>query len=585
MPTAMQSASAHAAHRASLMRGAADGFSKEFSALSRHARELASARDSLKSFVYIIGRDQHGHSLRRDPLTDLICDSIQFCHERRVNLSKIAPFAIGKSTLARLACAWLVGKRRDANQVWISAEMAASEKNSSVVRDIIDLPRYRTIFPEVAPDRRRDTIGETKVSGRGWARSRWYIQGKGQAADPTCEAVACMPLGEARRTNILFADDLMTNKTMETPSIEESICGAFFNTWVEGRCAQDGWILAMQNCWNKTDLAHRLLDDAKFCSLWIGVSADCERLFVRIWNAPEGFPLIESPKAYSAEPVEPHAGAEFEVFMPLPDAPNYKPENLRKVRSDIFTRAFRLVASSQADFMFPAWPSRASAGRTAADQIRCDEVNGRVFVPQSRRGALLFGAGMDISSEKRPGDVIWIAALDNQRRIMPVEVHKGNFSASEVVAVLNDAWNRGLCFLRFLVENNATQDKFVTEVRKAGAQGAEWIGRVQPFQTGKNKADEVMGLPALNAEIESGAILWPSGESSREDAAHAFAWRATESGFAECRRFPKRGETPDEVMAFWFARRALEGFAAPGVGYIKTSGVGTSRSKDRAFAY
>ena len=48
------------------------------------------------------------------------------------------------------------------------------------------------------------------------------------------EAVSAIPTAEARRVDILLADDIMTRAIAESEALPYPLCNAFFETWLEG---------------------------------------------------------------------------------------------------------------------------------------------------------------------------------------------------------------------------------------------------------------------------------------------------------------------------------------------------------------
>lgn len=526
--------------------------------------EIAEARASFSGMARFVGRDKFGARLREDKYSEILDDLLEKCYASRKHLSHVVGPGVGKSTRARLFCLDRIGRDINTNVVATSADESVSESQVSLCRQIVAGSQYQLAFPHVALD--------TRVAGeddpiRGSRLDKWFVKGRGQSADPTMEAVAAIPRSEARRVDILYADDIMTRLVAESSKMRDSLCRAFLETWIEGRLSNHGWAMVFQNCWHSQDLAHKLREDTRFCSAWAGITADHERMFIRLWNPPDTLRLLIAPEAFDAEPVAAQDGATHEFTFPLPNDPTlFSPDILKeKERSvpQLYRRLWRLRALSNKDRMFSSWDNANKPMVTAAQLHKTREVGGKiVFAPEDLH-RFVFSAGWDIAGSTRKGDALSFWSKDANGYMSPVENYLGNFTPEEVVQKVDDAWNRGIKFSRFFIENNATQEKIVQAVRSLALhyrRAYEWEPLIQGYTTGANKVDPELGLPGFDIDLSTGIIVWPAGESQRTDVAHADAWLAFEAAFSECPRFLKKNETPDSVMACWFARRALDDY-------------------------
>ena len=542
----------------------------------RWADPIDKARRDFTAFAQTIGLDREGKGLADDHLNAILDGAMIKCHAAGRHLSIVAPPGIRKSTRARLFALWQLGRDVNASIVFTSASLAVAESNVSFCRDIItrrglgERISYRQIFHEVIPDDIRST--KRKDGGqRGWRQDKFFLVTQAQSADAAMEAVAVKTDAENRRVNILIPDDVMTRQIAYSAVKREALCSAFFGTWIDGRLSLGGWCCALQNCWHQADLAHRLLADPRFCSVWIGVREDCEALEIRITNPPPGFELTEHPERFGMT-----AAGNGIFHAPLPQAKGFTAEELRaKSRNPrtMFQNLYRLIAVTDADRMFPHWINRAAHPGTVAQMLGVGERAGLPVFEAHHRSRFAVAAGIDIAGEKRRGDVVTFWARGNGH-IHPLEIHTGNFDIEGYFRILDDAWNRGIHFGVAMVENNGVQSKIRDGIRAiARGRNVPWLGRILPFATGSNKADPNIGLSAMDAELQTGYIVWPEGEARRTDAAHAEAWRLLEGHFAECPKILGSGETPDDLMASWFARRGLELISTAHVGELEAVAV------------
>ncbi|MBU2118731.1 MAG: hypothetical protein KJ954_14180, partial [Alphaproteobacteria bacterium] len=114
-----------------------------------------------------------------------------------------------------------------------------------------------------------------------------------------------------------------------------------------------------------------------------------------------------------------------------------------------------------------------------------------------------------------------------------------------------------------LIENNAYQDTLIDWIK---LESGDLSMPMQPFTTGANKADELVGLPGLAAEFEN--QIWVIPTDGLEEDELEEAWSAERQApswwawFAEMRGYPAAA-LMDTVMACWFAREAVRRRLAP----------------------
>jgi hypothetical protein len=544
--------------------------------------ELRLARNSFKDYLTVAGRTSEGKPLEEDHASRFLADLMEYCFDQRRHLSLVAMPGFRKSTQARLFAVYRLGRNPNTATVIVSGDVPVAESAVAFCRNHITTSRFQEIFKNVKPD---TAMNRAKTGGDalGWRKDKFFVRpiGEGQRVDPAFEAVAADPSSEARRVDILLADDMMTRKIANSSAERKAKIDAFKGTWMMGRLANGGWAMAIQNIWHVDDLAHLLASDARFCSVWVGVNPTLSELEIRVWNPPAGFPAIENPDQYLARVEDMKSQAleviggetkkpplhDYTIYMPLPEIHKFSREAmLADYRADTenFNRLWRFVASAPGDRMFSFWKKRQRYEGTVSQMLVVDKRGTLPVFSPTDRMRFVFGIGIDFSGESRPGDFIAVWGMNRERYIFPVEFHKGNFTASEFVEILTDMWLRGIWFGCGFLENNAVQSKFITEVKVvARSRKVPWIGALRAFQTGKNKADPGMGVGAINVEMQNGYVLWPAGESTRteEDADHAEVWRSTEQDFETCPRFIEPGKSPDSIMASWFARMALNEIA------------------------
>ena len=152
--------------------------------------------------------------------------------------------------------------------------------------------------------------------------------------------------------------------------------------------------------------------------------------------------------------------------------------------------------------------------------------------------------GVDLSTDKRPGNAFVTIAQNpaNQRRIV-VDVRAMAIKSPEVWRQLEEI-NRLFRPNIIMVENNALQGAVMEWGLELNA-----TLPVKGFLTGKNKADEQIGLPGLEVEFSNGGWIIPRPSHTYDCSC---AWCQFWSEFTS----HPLSETNDLVMATWFAREA-----------------------------
>lgn len=564
-PVAIEAAGLHPSLLTSQNKAAIANMCGSILGIESAHEQIAAARSDFSGMINDLARDEKGGRLRQDHYSRFLDDAMVTCRAYGIHLSHMAFPGLGKSTRG----SWFLLNEMAKDRRLCTIQVAAVDKPAAArvraCRNIIESKAFSSRFPDVIPDIASNAgLGE---SAMGWGADAWYLRNRGQVVWPSMDSSECNTGFESRRVDIMLGDDIMTRKIALSDTLRESNVKAFKETWLEGRCALHGWILLFQNCWHEEDLAHVLIKDNRFCSIWVGIAKTLDRLFVRIWNAVPDLGIIRNPEEFDAVEVEPPAdsGADYEFLMPLPDSEDFSERVLRK-KFDNDETTFRqmqfLEALSDESRMFPAWSRVIRQGNHVADMLGegFDEIGGLINATDVGRSRFSLAVGIDISGLKRPGTSIVLLGKDVAGKIYPIELHLGRYSNADILRILDSMWRRGLWFYAAMVENNGVQDQIEESIRAAAkADLNEWAYKIKGFTTGNNKADPERGLPGLNTEMENGAIVHPINESKRKDTANAKTWIALESAFTSCPRLIPTGKTSDVLMAYWLARSALHG--------------------------
>lgn len=208
-----------------------------------------------------------------------------------------------------------------------------------------------------------------------------------------------------------------------------------------------------------------------------------------------------------------------------------------------FARGFQMQAFTDEERMFQSFQSCCTPGVAAS-----------IF---SQRGWPTF-IGVDLAGAKRPGNVIFIAAVDpNTQRRYPLEILTGGWTSPETARQLAMASYRHPNTRVIMVENNGYQQAIVDWVRNSPVDHSFWY-KVEAFTTGANKMKTEIGLPSLEVEFKNRAWVIPSDEFEGHPLVCRCGWCTWK---LEMRDFPMSATT-DTVMAMWFCREAISRWGA-----------------------
>ena len=227
----------------------------------------------------------------------------------------------------------------------------------------------------------------------------------------------------------------------------------------------------------------------------------------------------------------------------------WNPERLQAERDNnprAFARGFQMMAFTDDERMFPSFPTCLMPGVPAASF--------------AQRGWPVF-MGVDLAGKNRPGNVIFIVAVDplTQRRY-PLEILAGAWTSPETARQLAMAHSRHPNTRVIMVENNGYQQAIIDWIKNSPTDHSFWF-KIESFTTGANKVKPEVGLPSLEVEFKNKAWVIPHEEFERHTITCHCGWCTWNS---EMRHYPMSAST-DTVMGCWFAREAVSrwGVATP----------------------
>lgn len=214
-----------------------------------------------------------------------------------------------------------------------------------------------------------------------------------------------------------------------------------------------------------------------------------------------------------------------------------------------YKRAFEATAFADKDLYFPHF-------QTCMDYYKGTSLND--WSPAEK--ALWWTvAGVDLSSDKRPGTVIYVMSVLPDTRKITRLIWRGQWDSPTICRMIQRVDDK----LRpriWAVEDNGFQRSLREWARALAVSGLKiggknvlmtWSRRVRAFTTGANKTDPETGLRGMDLDYENFGWIYPGADAPAEfhpegHQCPGCVWKE------ESRLFPHHKRT-DSVMSQWFA--------------------------------
>ena len=439
-----------------------------------------------------------------------------------------APWEHGKSQIIAIGWPlWMIGLNHETRGAIICATDANAKKRVMAIRAYIKRDKdYARVFPHVKPQ-----------PGEEWSKHALTVNRTSFAKDYTLEAAGVDAAGTGTRLDWLVADDICDIKDQQSEKIRESRDESFRNQWLSRLHRSDrpgnlpsAFAIYIATPWHLDDVTGRLCQEPGWNPMHQRVARD--------YSGIETF--VGHKYNYEGEP---------EHRQPLWEFANRAilEEKLMKLGSKVFRAGIFLDIVSEEDATF--------------DWKRCETAS----IKFQQRPSDLFEwdwpmfAGVDLSTDKRPGTAIYVIARRKDGLRVPVHIEAGRWpigpeTARQIVMVDNLIREAGGNIRLWMVENNAQQEAIINCLREI-----DKSFKVKGFHTGNNKVDQALGLPGMAAQLEAGG--WAIGLKGHNLVSEKRCHMVPYATCAWCRLIRELKEHPfssssDLVMAMWFADQA-----------------------------
>lgn len=477
--------------------------------MGREAKEnfLQMCRDDDHTFIeYVIKNEKTGEPVRQarvhermHAIWDKYDESIIMAHPES-----------GKTSQALAKVLKTLGKNPNLRLGFLNKTQTAAMKNLSVVKGYIERSQeLHEVFPGLLPGEKwadeAITVRRTTISKDATIQTFGYLGGTIQGS----------------RLNGLLVDDLLDFELTRTTEARVKLA-AWWESSVMTRLEDDAFVWMLANAWHPEDLVHEL-----------------ERM---------GWPVLRLPVMVNGTSTWPEQWSmrRIEKKRRRMSAVKFAQQYLCKPRDDgalIFT------------------PEGMERCKEAGYGYQLLSYLGEEWhnVPG---GYVVTGVDLAAGAKRSTGAVTCLFTLylhPNGLR-QPLSVRSGRWNSRQIFANMRavaDAYGGVM-----VVENNGIQKHLVELAQELGMGDKDdplkAIGvPIIPFETGRNKQDEELGVERMAAEMDSGQWLIPMGAPRFFRHRSQPVYRANKeivAWLSEAAQYDPNGHPGDRLMASWIAR-------------------------------
>jgi hypothetical protein len=448
----------------------------------------------------------------------------------------------GKTTQTIGRILYEIGKNTDLRIKIISSNDKQAGKRVSAIKDFIQFNKdYQYFFPNVKP-----------MKGM-WGKTSFSVEREIIDSNPTIEGAGVLSTGAGDRADIIVFDDPcdMRNSIQE-PALRDKVYQSITNVWLN-LLSPNGKVIWIYTPWHEEDAA-------------------------ALFKKSGTFHVIEHYIDHQFTPVFPEKWGKKELI-----------ERHAIILDRAFGRGFRGEAISDEERVFKNIESIRDYSLSLKDIEQID--------------SSLKIAGVDLAISKRKGSaytVIFGIMVDEDGNKSPIDIIRKKISSTATAAWILYSWIR-YGYDTIIVEANAYQqsleewieffhnslkihvkikkenNKTVYEINEKAldrlysdnkslssdvspvewammkpylAKGALGTPYIKPFVTGRQKADEIIGVPGFAADLASGSWILPSKGCDVGCDCEICNW------VREMNSYQMDGQTSstkDIIMAAWFA--------------------------------
>ena len=462
-------------------------------------------------FVQQILKDTRGRIVKNEAVHNIMHRFIRFARSKGFNRYLVLG-AFGHGKTEQLCTGYVLYRIAENPNILIKlVHVSETEavKRCRAVRDYIQKDEdFKRMAPHIIPT----TI---------WGSQRFIVKRSAMLKDGTCEAYGIMSTAIGGRANLLIFDDPQDLKTaVLEPTTRVKIEDVFKNIWLTRLIPQDSEAIVMMNKWHENDLAGVIKNNPIWSWMSIAVSENKDQL------------LYEDS---------------FGRKMTFPVWSLFNEKDLlikhKELGTRDFDRGYRLIPYTDSDKSFSNFLKCCHYGVRPSSIIE-DPTN------------WFFIGGIDFAGLHRPGTVLVVLAVHKKTGMkVPLEIDTLR-GTGDIIPLMIKYYRKYGCDL-YKAENNGVQEAIIDMlISSLGDEKVRRYGiKVEPFLTGRNKADPIIGLPSIDKEFENQEWMWCF--TDKPEVGNIDERNPWHKAYQEFKHHPFF-ETSDIVMASWFAREGAK---------------------------
>ena len=464
-----------------------------------------SRKDPAVFCQYVLRDEATGLPIRLAPMheewQDILSNNARAVITTHTEAGKTSSISIGR-------VAWEIGRNPAIRVLVLSSSSGAAQKIIKSIKNYIEhSAEYRSVFPEVVPDK-SDTTGM-------WRNDSFIVRRPTtHAKDPTVQASGYGGNVHTGRFDLIIIDDYLTAENTFSQHNRDKFYGWLKST-IESRRTAQGRLWFIGNAWHLDDAMHRYSSEPGTFSKKYPILDEngqsswheqwpMERIQVEIVNRGP----IESRRTMFCDPVS--------------DAD-------RKFKLEYIVRA--LIEGDGRDLIY-------------ALQV----------VPSGFSTV----TGVDLAvTKKTSGDetaLVTVAVDSKTQTRQLLDITAGRIGGPEIVNLIIDINRRYNSLV--LVESNAAQRYIKQFTNEQSAVP------VRAFYTGKNKYDPAFGIESLAIEFSAGKWVLPN-RGGAKSGYNARMAPEIKKLINEMLSYDPQSHTGDRLQATWLAREGARLSAAP----------------------
>jgi len=438
-----------------------------------------------------------------------------------------------------------------------NSDSNAKARVSSIKRYIESDTDYKRLAPRVRPafrpiqfDRKRRTLVYSTQKDD-WQKHMFNIERTSKSKDASVESSGILAAPVGGRADILFFDDIVDlRNTVEMPALQNLVKESFSGVWMP-ILSPTGFCIYVATPWTDNDNTQIVLSSPQWSFCIMRVSQDLTCIEVSFTNIDKTHPCYQYTKDGTGT-------FTIDLWEEMWNTTALLARRDTMTEAD-FARAYYCRPFSFKDLTFPSFIKCLDddlAPEDWLDLVRKKTVDNN----DKNKPSVAFVTGVDISSSKRPGHVIFtLGILSDEQRMVPVDIRIGKWTSPEFAGVLADVFKQFRPVI-IMVENVALQEMVLEWLRYEIKSNRLPTMPLEGFMTGRQKSDPVIGLPGIEVEFKNQMWLIPNKHRKDHDTLCDCVWCRFVGEFKSYPFSP----TTDVVMAAWFAREGARKYCGLG---------------------